>query len=248
MIGQSCSTHEPCPVYLELSSIEAVGPKIFITGNLHGERATVASILLASSDGGHTWTEPHARIRAAGLDQIQFFDFEVGWIAGQTLSGRPHDPFFLLTTDGGKTWRQRFVFDESHPGLVEQFWFDSRTNGTLLIDRGSAGETGARHELCESLTGGEAWNVRQVSAEPIRLRKTRDPSGNPDWRLRPDPAAKAYRVEHRDAGKWTTLATFPLRVGECKNVEPVFAEPAPRRREEPEAAPAPAPAKKKKGN
>jgi hypothetical protein len=247
-VSQNCSDKEPCPVYLELSSIEVVGPKIFVTGNLHTERSTLASILLASDDGGHSWTEPHPRIRTAGLDQIQFIDFEVGWIAGQTISGRPRDPFFLLTTDGGKNWRQRFVFDESHSGLIEQFWFESRTAGALLIDRGTATENGARHEMCESMTGGESWAIREVSASPLRLKRFRE-SGNPDWRLRPDP--KVFRVEHRVAGKWITLAVFPLRVGECKTIEPVFAEPVPADTDagpesEKKPSPAPAPARKKK--
>ena len=120
--SQSCTAAEPCPVYVELTALEVIGPKVFVTGNLHTERSTLASLLVASEDGGRSWSEPAARIRTASLDQIQFIDFETGWISGQTVQGRPRDPFFLVTTDGGKSWRQRFVFDESHPGVIEQFW------------------------------------------------------------------------------------------------------------------------------
>src|SRR5579862_5189513 len=72
--GIGCSEEDPCPVYLELSNVDAVSNKIFLTGNLHTPMATLYSILLASDDGGATWSEPHARLRSSGLDQIQFVD------------------------------------------------------------------------------------------------------------------------------------------------------------------------------
>src|SRR5580704_8765051 len=81
----SCSEEEPCPVFLELSSVEAAGNKIFLAGNLHTNTTTLYSILFASEDAGKTWTEPHPRIRFAGLDQIEFIDFQNGWIAGANL-------------------------------------------------------------------------------------------------------------------------------------------------------------------
>ena len=56
------------------------------------------------------WTEPQARIPSSGLDQIQFIDFQNGWISGANLQSAPRDPFFCITTDGGKTWRQRDHF------------------------------------------------------------------------------------------------------------------------------------------
>ncbi len=226
-LGQSCSIQEPCPVYLDLAALDVVGPKLFVTGNIHSDTTTIASVLLASDDGGKTWTEPHGRIRSAGLDQIQFIDFEVGWISGSYLLGTPKDPFLLLTRDGGKSWRPAPVFEESHPGTVEQFWFDSRNSGTLLLDRVQASDTGARHELFESMTGGESWMLREASSSPIRMKRVRPAAPNPDWRLRADAATKSYRVEHRDAGKWSTMASFPVKVGECKPVENATVEPAP---------------------
>src|SRR3974390_1861817 len=96
-MGEDCSAGEPCAVYLELSALEVLGPKLFVTGNLHGDTATVASILLMSEDAGKTWAETHQRIGNAVLDQIQFIDFEVGWVGGQFLLGTPKDPFLLIT-------------------------------------------------------------------------------------------------------------------------------------------------------
>lgn len=250
-VGQTCTIQEPCAVYLDLAALDVVGPKLFVTGNLHSDTTTIASILLASEDGGKSWTEPHARIRSAALDQIQFIDFEVGWISGSLLLGTPKDPFLLLTRDGGRTWRAARVFEESHPGTVEQFWFDSRNSGTLLLDRVQASETGARHELFESMTGGESWMLREASSSPIRLKRVRPPAPNPDWRLRADAATKSYRIEHRDAGRWMMMASFPVRAGECKPVEKAIVEPAPEAEkaevEEPKKEEAPAkPVLKKK--
>src|SRR6476661_1917859 len=165
---QNCSNTEPCPVYLELAALDVVGSKVFVAGNLHAEASTIASILLASADGGKTWTEPHQRIPNSGLDQIQFFDFEVGWISGHTLLGTPKDPCLLVTRDGGKSWSAKPIFDESRAGTIEQFSFDSRTSGALVIDRVQASETGVRYELYESMTGGESWMMRQAGASPIR--------------------------------------------------------------------------------
>src|ERR1051325_1437168 len=80
--GLTCSPEEPCAVYMELAAIESVAGRIFLTGNLHSGVTTMFSILLASDDGGKTWTEPQARIRFGMLEQIQFVDLEYGWVGG----------------------------------------------------------------------------------------------------------------------------------------------------------------------
>ena len=153
--GISCSPDEPCPVYLELAAVESAGVRLFAAGNLHTRETTMFSVLLASEDNGKTWTEAYERIKFAGLDQIQFIDFEGGWIAGQMLQTLPRDPFFLITTDGGKLWRRKPVFGgDSRVGSIEAFHFDSRQTGSLLIDRSQSGEAGSRHELYETMTGG----------------------------------------------------------------------------------------------
>jgi hypothetical protein len=211
-------------VYLELAALDVVGPKFFVTGNLHSDNSTIASILLMSTDGGKTWTEPYRRIRNAGLDQIQFFDFEVGWISGQLLLGTPKDPFLLTTEDGGKTWRELPLFDESRPGAIDQFWFDSRKSGALLIDRVQASETGARYELYESMTGGTSWILREATAAPIKFKRNAAATRDTGWRLRADGPSKSYKIEHREGTRWVSMASFPVKVGECKAAEPTLAD------------------------
>lgn len=210
--GLSCSEEEPCPIYVELASIETVGNKLFLPGNLHTPTTTVSSILLATEDAGKTWSEPHPRIRSAGLDQIQFIDFQNGWISGANLQGAPRDPFLLLTTDGGKTWRQRPIYEDSRLGVIERFWFDSSQEGTMLVDARLESNV---HELYETRTGGETWSLRQASADPIRFPRS-PKSGSSGWRIRADAATSSYAVEKSDGQRWQKVASFLVRAGTCK--------------------------------
>ena len=235
--GLTCSLDEPCPLYLELAAVEAAGDKIFASGNLHTDKSTVASVLLASSDGGKTWTEPHPRLEGATLDLMQFIDLEVGWVSGEQAGALPRDPFFLLTTNGGKTWVRRPVFSETRVGMIDQFWFESRTAGAMTVDRTQTGDSGGRYELFESMTGGESWMLRQVSTKPVVLKKGRPP-GPGTWRVRADGATKSFNIEKRGSAQWSPVASFLITVGDCRPAEPVLTEPeaAPPAKTEPEAS------------
>jgi photosystem II stability/assembly factor-like uncharacterized protein len=210
-LGLTCSEEEPCPVFLELQSVEASGPSVYVTGNLHTVNVTVAGVLLQSDDGGKTWTEPAKRLRSAALEQIQFVDFQHGWAAGVMLEPLPKDPFLLLTTDGGKTWRKTPLFEETDFGSIQQFWFESPNSGSLVLDRSQGGAK--RYELYESQTGGASWEMRQKSERQIALPKIKPPdSGN--WRIRAD--GESYRVERRTVQGWDLAARFATHAGDCK--------------------------------
>jgi len=206
--GLGCSEDDPCPVYLELANVEAVGGKIFVTGNLHTPMATLDSILLASENSGTTWTEPHARARAAGLDQIQFIDFQNGWISGANLQGAPRDPFFLSTTDGGKSWTEHPIFDETRVAAIERFSFDSPDHGLLLID---ASLDNGKHEVYETSNGGDKW----TSAELSRFPKKKQAAGL-SWRVRTDAATHSYVIEKSDDNRWQKVASFLVTIATCK--------------------------------
>src|SRR5258705_2113127 len=94
--GISCSPEDPCPIFLELSSVDAVGARLFLSGNLHTASTTLYAVLFSSEDGGKTWTEPLKRMRSAAYEQIQFVDFASGWISGQTIEALARDPVLLL--------------------------------------------------------------------------------------------------------------------------------------------------------
>ena len=205
--GLTCAPDDPCNVFLELSSVEAVGEKLFVAGDLHTESTTLYGILLASEDGGKTWTEPVKRLRTDALEQIQFLDFSKGWISGQSIEPLPRDPFFLITDDGGKTWRQKMLFDDSRFGSLAQFWFDSAQTGELVLDRDTAGHL--THDVYQTKNGGEGWELAQSTTKPVTLKKP-----NATWRLHAD--GKFYQAQRRGSAGWETVASFPIQVAQCK--------------------------------
>jgi hypothetical protein len=217
LAGLSCTAEEPCPVFLELASVEAVGNRIFVAGNIHSSSTTLASVLLASDDAGKTWREPHERIRLAGLDRIQFIDFENGWVGGEVQHPLPRDPFLLVTGDGGKSWQAHPIFAEPQFGSILQFAFSSRANGSLVIDRGRTGESG-RYELYETPNAGESWMLRQTDERPMQIKRA-SATANADWRLRADAASKSYRIERRTGDVWHGVAAFTVGMRACQPPE-----------------------------
>jgi photosystem II stability/assembly factor-like uncharacterized protein len=214
--GLSCSEEAPCPVYLELDAVAAVGDRLFAAGNLHSSAVTLYSTLLASEDNGQTWREAAERVRGAGLDRIQFLDADTGWASGEKLSPLPQEPFLMLTTDGGKSWRMRPVFGESAEnklGSIQQFVFTEKDSGTLIVDRGQ-GADGDRYELYESPDGGASWSFRQSSTKPLTLRRA--PAVSTEWRVRADSRTRAFHIEHRSGEKWSSVGSFLVNIGVCK--------------------------------
>lgn len=224
--GLSCTLDDPCPIYLELAAFEPVGNQLYVSGNIHTDAVTLYSIMLASTDGGKTWREPFARIHGASLDRILFVGFEQGWVMGGTVNPIARDPFLLITSDGGKFWRRVPVFEDSRAGSIEQLWFESRTSGTLVFDRGKGGD-GPRYELYESETGGDNWMIRQASDKPVAIKRMPPQIENTDWRMRPDAATKSNRIEKRQAGKWTPVASFAIDLPACRPPAPKEMPPPP---------------------
>jgi hypothetical protein len=222
--GLACSAEDPCPVYLELSAVAPSGKKIIASGNLHSTSGTLYSILLVSDDGGAAWKEPAKRIRGASLEQLQFYDLQTGWAAGETLFPLPADPFLLLTTDGGGSWRERPITDEGGSGSVQRFWFDSAQHGELIVDRGSGGASG-RYELYESQTGGESWMIRATADRAPRIRVAPESTEHSDWRIRADQNGNVFRIEKRMGESWTPVASFLIHVTDCKPEPPAVKEP-----------------------
>lgn len=223
-LALTCPAEQPCPVFLEISTLEAVGNRLFAGGNLHTESATLESILLASDDAGKTWYEPHARIRQASLDRVRFADLEHGWASGHIMGEFPRDPFFLVTRDGGRGWRSQSVTADGRAGAIEWFQFESPTHGSLWIDRDHAAVNGNRWEAYETTTGGDVWSLREMTDKAPKLSRVAPPAG---WRLQPDAASKSYRIERLVSGRWALAASFLVRAGECKEQEtPLPAPPA----------------------
>ena len=212
--GLTCSEDDPCPVYLEIAAVESTGLRIFAAGNIHTASATLYTILLGSEDNGQTWREVHERVRGAGLDRIQFADVVTGWTSGLVFAPLPQDPFLLMTTDGGQTWRAHAIFNEPRFGTLQQFFFEDRQRGELVVDHGP-GTGGDRYELYETNDGGQTWNIRETSVKAIRI-KSAPPAPNSDWRVRVDAPSKSFHLERRQGQRWTGVGAFAVNLGACK--------------------------------
>lgn len=211
--GLTCSSDEPCGVFLELTAADQSASRLFVTGNLHTSEVTLYGLLLQSEDSGKSWTEAVPRIKFSPLEQIQFYDLQNGWVSGQALDPLPRNPFLMRTDDGGATWRRLQISDDTIYGSVTQFWFDTRTHGELLLDD-SRGST-IRQELYETMTGGGDWQVREKGNRPLHL-SLRPKKGDNAWRVRADAASKTYRLERGSETKWETVATFDIHVSDCQ--------------------------------
>ncbi len=224
--GLECSEEEPCQVFLELTAVEAVGPKILVIGNLHTTSATVSSLALFSEDAGTTWRELVKREPAAGFEAAQFLNEQQGWISVQPQSQLASDPYLLATADGGANWQKLPIFsEEGRAGLLQQFYFDSKDHGLALIDRSQTGDASSRYELYETVTGGSSWMLRESSSRPIAPKwPARRPS---DWRLREDPKLKTYELERRVGNSWQRMANFRTDLGVCKALETNAPAPPP---------------------
>ncbi len=221
--GLTCSEDEPCPLYVELASIEAAGAKVFIAGNFHTETATLWSLLLVSEDEGRSWSEAHPRLRGVALDLLQFPDATTGYVAGRTAGSLARDPFLLRTTDGGQNWKRLPLFEDGAVGLIESLHFESATQGRVEVDRGRPGA--GRYEILESMTGGDAWTVRESGATRLRNAAVAPAS---DWRISVDAASRALRIERHAGEAWRKAAEFAVAAGACRPAPaPAAAEPAP---------------------
>jgi hypothetical protein len=214
--GMVCSAKEPCPVYLEISAVGSAGERIFAAGNIHSSAITLYSVLLSSDDDGHTWREAHERIRGAALDHLQFVGSQNGWIGGQSLSPLVQDPFLLITTDAGQSWRQQAIFGETRVGSIVEFYFSDKSEGSLLFDRGRGAE-GGRYEVYESHDGGASWTIKEESAKLPPLKGAPPPPG---WRVGADGPTRSFLIERRSGDRWNRVAALPVDLGDCKPGEP----------------------------
>jgi hypothetical protein len=230
--GMSCDENDPCLIYLELSAIASKGRKVLVGGDLHSTSATLASILLETDDSGSTWKEQAARIFPAGvnrggaIDQVQFFDADHAWAAGETQYPLPRDPFVLMTTDGTATWRERALGEEGSAGSVLRLWFDSAEHGELIVDAGKTAGAG-RYISYESDSGGDLWTLRGTTDKIPPLRRAPGGTDDADWRIRPGNDGKDYQLEKRVGDAWAPAASFLIDVATCKADPGKITEPKP---------------------
>jgi hypothetical protein len=207
--GLTCSEDQPCPVFFEVSAVESFGSQVFVAGDIHTATTTLFGVLLSTDDGGASWSEAVARLRSTAFEQFQVIENR-GWLSGQRVEPLPKDPFFLITVDGGKSWRQRTLFEESRFGTIAQFWFDTPDSGQLIFDD-SVGKA-TNQELYGTMTGGENWEIKQKGTKALHL------AARPDtrWKVSAPTGSTTYLIERTVNGKKETVARFLIHIGDCK--------------------------------
>jgi len=71
-----------------------------------------------------------------------------------------------------------------------------------------------RHELYETMTGGESWSLRHSSADPIPFPRSKGATINA-WRLRADAATHSFAVERSQGERWQKVAGFLVEIAKC---------------------------------
>lgn len=208
--GLSCSEDQPCPVFFEISAVDSFGSRVFVAGDIHTATTILYGVLLSTDDGGASWSEAIPRRRGTAFEQFQIIGNN-GWLSGHEVDSLSKDPFFLITTDAGKSWHEKALFDDSRFGSIAQFWFDTPATGQLIVDD-SVGKT-IDQELYATNTGGEGWELREKSTSALHL-KTPRPA--PNWVATAASGSPHYVIERNANGRKEPFARFLIHIGDCK--------------------------------
>ncbi len=208
--GLTCSEEQPCALFFEVSAVDSIASQVFVAGDIHTATTTLYGVLLSTDDGGKSWNEAIPRLRSTSFEQFQIIQSH-GWLSGQRIEPLPKDPFLMITADGGKSWRQRAMFEETRFGSIAQFWFESPENGELIFDD-SVGKA-INQELYSTKSGGENWEIKQKSTTPLHLKAARPETS---WKITAAAGSTTYLIEHIVNGQKQTVARFLIHIGDCK--------------------------------
>jgi len=120
------------------------------TGWVVGYEAVVndnpsVGVVLKSTDGGKTWSNPQTISGTAGLYSVFSLDNQTGWAVGGRSNGSSgYDGVFIKTTDGGNTWSSPVIFGEDL--MLSVFFADNMTGwiggySTILRKTTDGGDT-----------------------------------------------------------------------------------------------------------
>jgi photosystem II stability/assembly factor-like uncharacterized protein len=138
----------------------------FIASATHADVSQSRGLILATEDGGTTWTEVYRSERPFEL--MWKFSFPTNLVGYCTLQSYNPDPsasqrFVVKTTDGGKTWSEIPLVDDPR---VRQF-------GIAFLDE-KHGWVGAAPHGFETTDGGASWTKADFgnAVNKIRLIRT----------------------------------------------------------------------------
>ena len=217
--GPACPAPKTSPVRFTSNSASVApdGRKIFLAGNLHSTSATLASVLLQSDDARrHMERTSRAHPRERARSDCSFTICEHGWAAGETQYPLPRDPFFLMTTDGGASWRQHLVGEEGSagvgPALLVRFRAARRTDRRCGQERPQAAAIFPTNPKPAAKAGHCAARAISCRSSGARRRRLRIPTGA----FAPAKDGKAYQIEQRAGEQVDAVASFLIEVANCQ--------------------------------
>jgi photosystem II stability/assembly factor-like uncharacterized protein len=127
----------------------------FLNGNTeNGWAAGDNATLLATKDGGNTWTSQSAPAGIkVSLKDIFFISATVGWAIGQKAT-------ILHTADGGTTWEKQTA-PATISGTLRNLHFNSENDGWIVGDDGV---------ILHTTDGGQNWNLQTASGVNTHLK------------------------------------------------------------------------------
>ena len=131
-------------------------------GDSYDASAYGTSVILATTDGGATWSaqDPGSAGIGGSLKSVFFIDAAHGWAVGDSFdaSGYYAGPVMLATTDGGATWTARDVSSVGGSQLSLGAVTFADTNHGWAV--GSTG--GDKVSILSTSDGGATWSAKAV--------------------------------------------------------------------------------------
>ncbi len=154
--------------------------------------------LIATTDGGGTWTATALSSRSPIMRNVFFLDNRHGWVVGdEGIDGSP--PMLARTADGGTTWSQHDL--PASMRMPEQVRFVDPLHGWVRdIDR----------EIAATADGGRTWTVRELRDGYLSLRDMVFVDQSHGWALSASDTRGAGALwETTDGGRnWKVSARF----------------------------------------
>ncbi|NUN70093.1 MAG: T9SS type A sorting domain-containing protein [Bacteroidetes bacterium] len=177
-------------------TVGSVGGSTFSTGH---------SVVLRTTNGGSSWEKVFESTRTKEWGwKIYFLNDSVGYVSIERNSTDGAGVFYLKTTDGGRTWKERFFLQDYD---VEGIGFADEATGWI------GGWTGATYQTVDS---GKTWDMfprSNVMVNLNRIRRVNDTlmfgAGTRILRYAPAAVLSADREDAASAPRAFTAQNFP---------------------------------------
>ncbi len=122
----------------------------------YGDETNNRAAVVATDNGGATWTAQTVPSGAEKLTDVDFVDALHGWTVGYSYGSDTYTSVILVTSDGGTTWTRQTVPSEAGP--LSSVDFADSTHGWVV---------GGSDSVLMTSNGGATWTIKQVTASGI---------------------------------------------------------------------------------